>query len=412
MIPWLLAIALAGAAPHPPTATDDGRQAPPISWEGTLSSPPVPHWTAEAPGGRVSSARHTERGQPVLSGDTLFLGTAAGEALYAIDRRNGVVRTTYPAAGSVQAAPAVTGEAVFFGDTGGRLWRYRRDGRPGWSYAAGAPILVQPLIVGDTVYVATVEDLVLALDAATGELRWRYQHKTDIARRAELSLYAAPPPVMVGEQLFVGFSDGTLMSIEPQGGDPRWQRRIGSGRYPDVVAAPLSADDLGLVYVSGYYEPFAALDPAEGKVVWTAPNGAAARPALAVVEGRTLLIQPGTDGRLRAFDAKTGDPIWTWDSGSSGALTAPVLTAAGVLVASTDQTVELVGLEDGETLWSYVPDMGLDGVSVSPVVDGRQVVFLTNAGRLVSLRSPRPPRPSPRDDGMRVDLGVGAGPVR
>jgi len=76
-------------------------------------------------------------------------------------------------------------------------------------------------------------------------------------------------------------------------------------------------------------------------------------------------------------------------------------------VASTDQTVELVGLEDGETLWSYVPDMGLDGVSVAPAVDGRQVVFLTNAARMVSLRAPRPPRESPRDDGVRADLGDG-----
>lgn len=386
---------------------------PPVTptWAGTLSAPPVPHWVTPAPGGRVSSARHTERGQPVIDGDTLFLGTAAGEALYALDRRNGVIKHRYPAAGSVQSAPRVTDDAVFFGDTGGRLWRYARSGRPGWSYDAGAPILVQPLLDGETIYVATVDDLVLAVDADTGALRWRYQHKTDIARRTELSLYAAPPPVLVDDQLYVGFSDGTLMSLEPGGGDPKWQRRIGAGRYPDVVAAPLQAGDVGLVYVSGYYEPFAALEPAEGKVVWTAPNGAAARPALATVDGRVLLIHPGTDGRLRAFDARTGDPIWTWDSGTSGALTSPVITEAGVLIASTDQTVELVGLDDGETRWSYVPDMGIDGVSVSPAVDGRQVVFLTNAARLVSLRAPKPGRDSPRDDGVRVSLGDGR-PVR
>ncbi len=379
------------------------------AWVGELTAPPLPYWSREAPGGRVNADRHTERGEPVFHGDRVYLGTAAGEALYALDRRSGVVEVRFPAAGNVQAAPAVSDELVVFGDSGGRVWAYQPNGRPVWTYDAGAPVLVQPTVHDGVVYVSTVDDLAIAIGASDGALVWRYQHKTDLARRTELALYAAPPPVVVGDEVLIGFSDGTLMAVDRAGGVPTWQRRIGAGRYPDIVAAPFEAPGLeGLVFVSGYYEPFAALDVREGRTVWTAPTGAAARPAVVAREGEgPMLVQPGTDGRLRAFDARTGDPIWTWDSGTSGALTEPQPTPAGILIASTDQTVELVDPITGDTRWTYRPDQGIDGVSVAPAVDGRQVVFITNAGRVISLRGPKPSRPTPRDDGMRVDLGTG-----
>lgn len=379
---------------------------------GEVLSPPVAHWDRTAPGGRVNSDRHTERGQPVIVGDRVYLGTAAGEALYALDRRSGVVAETYPAAGNVQAAARVVGDRVYFGDTGGRVWCYQIDGELVWSYDASAPVLVEPTHDGEFLFVATVDDLVIALDPQDGSQVWRFQHRTDLARRAELALYAAPAPLVVGDEVLAGFSDGTLLALDRARGDARWQRRIGGGRYPDLVAAPVqSAHEASMVYVSGYYEPFAALDVREGRTVWSAPTGAADRPAFIELDGAQVLVQPGTDGKLRAWNARTGDPKWIWDSGSSGALTAPISTSAGILVSSTDKSVYLVDAQTGETSWTYVPEGGIDGVSVSPAVDGRQIVFLTNAGRVVSLRAPRPSPPSNRDDGVRVELGGGR-PVR
>lgn len=406
LAPWLMA-GIPAPLGHQSSLT---RPSPPIAGavEGTFDRPPMPHWDRPAPGGTVNAARHTERGQPVIHGDRIYLGTAAGEALYALDRRSGALLVTYPAAGNVQAAPRIHEDRVFFGDTGGRIWAYSIDGEPLWSYDAAAPILVQPTLHGDLLLVASVDDLVLALNPDDGELVWRYQHRTDLARRSELALYAAPPPIVVEDEVLVGFSDGTLLALDRARGDARWQRRIGAGRYPDLVAAPVVADDdTRMVYVSGYYEPFAALDIREGRTVWSAPTGAADRSTLLVAQGRDLLVQPGTDGKLRAWDARTGDPNWTWDSRSSGALSAPVSTPAGIVVASTDKTVFLIDPESGDEVWRYVPDGGIDGVSVTPAVDGRQVVFITNAGRIVSLRAPRPPRGSDRDDGVRIPRRIG-----
>lgn len=381
----------------------------PRRWEGPFDAIPVPYWTAPAPGGRLASAAHTERGQPVFDGERIYLGTAAGKALFAIDRRNGVLVQSYPAAASVQAAPTLEGDVLWFGDAGGMVWSYTKAGRPRWTYDAGAPVLVAPTVHEGVVYVATVDDLVLALNADDGTLLWRAQHRTDLTRKTELALYAAPPVVVRGDVVLAGFSDGAVTAYLRDGGEAVWQRRIGEGRYPDVVAAPIVAEDL--VFVSGYFEPLAALDAESGRTVWTAPYGSAARPVL--IEGladgapATLLVQPGTDGALHAYVARTGDEVWTWQSGSTGALTTPSATAAGLLLGRTDASVVLVDAATGTTRWVYRTDRGIDGVAVTPVVDGRQAVFITNAGTLHSVIAPHRPRASAQDDGVRVDLGAG-----
>ena len=87
--------------------------------------------------------------------------------------------------------------------------------------------------------------------------------------------------------------------------------------------------------------------------------------------------------------ARTGELVWTWDSETTGALTTPQLTPAGVLVSSSDGGLYLVSGETGETVWTYETDHALDGVTVAPLVVGPQVLAVTNGGNLLALGAPR-----------------------
>lgn len=83
--------------------------------------------------------------------------------------------------GDVSATPAVVGGAVYFPDWGGTFWKVDADtGQVIWSRSiadyvnrAGAVSRTSPAVAGDTVYIGIHDGAeLLAIDTATGDLRW------------------------------------------------------------------------------------------------------------------------------------------------------------------------------------------------------------------------------------------------
>jgi len=354
--------------------------APPESFD----SPPVVNWSIRLPGPRLSSATHTEPGQPLIYGGEIFVGSAREDALVVIDRTNGTVLRRYPASAPVHGAPVVSGEQIYFADSGGATWCYDLDNvdQSRWRHDSGAPILSPVTLDGGRVFVANVDNSVYALEAQTGALVWRHGHRLDPAREVELSLYGAPAPVPHDDTVIVGFSDGALLALRADDGTPVWSRRVGEGLYPDIIAAPVVRGEE--IIASGFMEPMIALDSEHQMVRWRHDFGGPSR----AVESGGRIAHGGGDGVLRAIDSVTGDVIWEWDSKTESALTSPVMTSAGWLVGAAAGTVSLIDGEDGTLLWHYDPGYFLAGVSSAPAVDGHQAVVLTNAGNLISFVVP------------------------
>jgi outer membrane protein assembly factor BamB len=285
---------------------------------------------------------------------------------------------------------------VYFSDTGGNTYAYTLDGEPLWVHDGAAPVLVAPALAeGEGLVVVTnVDDLALALAVDTGELKWQYRARRDLTRQAELALYAAPQALIVGDEVVLGFSNGSVVGVDLATGEELWQRGVGEGRYPDVVADPVTAGDD--VFTSGYFRPLVALDLPSRNVRWRVEAGAAHPVALDERDGNLVVYHPGTDGRLLAISALTGAQLWMWDSKTSGALTTPQVTEAGLLVASSEGEIYLIDPETGRETWRWHEPWQLRGISSVPVVNGRQVVFVSNAGFLYSMLSPRPTPPPDR----------------
>jgi outer membrane protein assembly factor BamB len=374
---------------------DEGMDLPPTVYHGTFDAPPLPHWKVRLPGGRVAAGTHTERARPVPIGEHLLVGSAAGQALYMLSRRDGSLVRTFSAAGSVESEPTVAGDRVYFTDTAGYTWSYRLDGELVWKHKGGAPILVRPTVHQDRVYVTNVDDLAVALNAEDGSLLWRYRRPPDLTRAGELALYAAPPAVVLGEEVLLGFSDGFVVALDADEGEVAWERRVGEGRYPDLVAAPVPHQSD--IFAAGYFTPFVAIDRATHNIRWRLELGAASAPAIDATAEEAILYLAGTDGALHAVASVTGAELWTWDSQTPGALTTPLITPAGLLVGSSDGQVYLVNPADGRELWRYHEPVLLDGVTSAPAIDGRQLLFISNAGWLHSMVVPRhpPERPTP-----------------
>lgn len=407
----------AGAAPRGPTgvaaamgeAAAEAPRGPPFA--GRFDAAPALLWSVRLPGPAFPSAVHTELGGPALHGRYIYVGSAAADALFILERHSGRLVRRIPTGAPVQAQPMVYDNRLIFADTSGGVYAYALldEGEGGvaeaplWTRQGAAPVLSPVRVHADTVYLSTVDDVVVALNLGDGELKWRHTQRGDGTRLSRLKLYgAAAPAIAVGAngelEVVVGFSDGTLAGLDGESGVVRWQRRIGEGQYPDIIggAAILGED----VIVAGYSEPLVAMHRGSRNVRWRLDHGGAFPPVVGGGNGAQpdfydssgpdrFVFHGGSDGLVRCVDGRTGALIWAWDSGTRSSMGQPVPTPAGLLVAAAAGTISLIHPADGQKLWSWQPGFLPSGFTGAIAVEGRQAVAVTNAGNLVSFVVPQ-----------------------
>lgn len=198
---------------------------------------------------------------------------------------------------------------------------------------------------GGTLYAASREGEIEALDPATGKTRWTAETK------AELSA----GPGVGGNLVVVGTNDGDVIAFDMTG-KRLWKTDVRG----EVLAAPLVTG--GRVIVRTVDGRLRSLDAATGKEQWSAeepvPRLSLRGTAPPVLAGETVLA--GFDsGKVMAFALATGDPLWQ----------SQVSTPRG--------RSELERLADVD---SAVHTEGTDGYAVG--YQGRLVMFALDSGQV------------------------------
>ena len=210
-------------------------------------------------------------------------------------------------------------------------------------------------------------DAIIAMDTATGKIRWTTQVWENDAWNGGCSRKTANCPKEDGpdfdigtgvilidtahdkQLLLVGQKSGLVFALDPdQNGKILWQKRVGSGGTMGGVHWGMSSDgdrlyvgvsDLPTMnpYTKGEPKPgLNALDPATGEFLWRLPlaNNCAAETkfrcypgiSAAVSSSPGLVFAGGMDGMLRAVDAKNGKVLWEHNTYQ------PYITVNGIAV--------------------------------------------------------------------------------
>lgn len=348
---------------------------------------PVIAWHTPLPGVPAATETRSEPAGPIVHGNRIYVGWSGTNGLLVLDRQDGSLVTTVETRAPVATEVWVDDQHLVVCDSAGYTHVLVPDGarwKQAWEHYSGAPILSRPTVQGGVVYVANVDDAVYALDVATGELKWRHAHKLDAGRAAELELYGAPPPTIVGDTVYVGFSDGFLVALGVADGSPRWEAGVGEGAYPDLIAPALVAGN-GVI-VGGFSQPLVHLDPATRGIAWRLEFGI----ARALVAQGDAVYAPGTDGKLRKVDARTGAVAWEWDSATSGVLGSAIVAPVGLFLPSSEGSLYLVDPATGALKWTFDPGILVEGIAATPTLVGRDLYVLTNGGVLYDLRAATP----------------------
>ncbi len=284
----------------------------------------------------------------------IYVGLDGGR-LYALEAQSGEERWSSEHSGLV--TPAVMKDGVVyagalnpFGNSDAYLVAIdAAHGKSLWHFGLGRPIYnpvyAAPAVAEDLVYVGTESGRVYAIDTATGSARWQY----DVDGR----LYAAP--TVVEGTVFVGSWPASealrhsVYALNAKTGELRWRsgcERIGSAKArsigglatsenPPKVLSSITVSG-GLVYFGSNDNQVHSLDADTGKVRWCYRTGGSVEFSPTLADGVAYVVS--TDNYAYALDAMTGEALWHYRIGSRAA-SAPMVIDGTVFIALENGTV-------------------------------------------------------------------------
>jgi outer membrane protein assembly factor BamB/sterol desaturase/sphingolipid hydroxylase (fatty acid hydroxylase superfamily) len=367
--------------------------------------------------------------RPVIVDDVLYIGTGDGQVV-AVDAASGSVRWRFqtgeriPAGAQIIDVPAgthrttavrdaleerrrrgyrrvdmtprVESGTVFVGSGDGSFYALdAQSGRPRWSHLVGPGMSVGRTVdlgaasFGDGALYFAAADAVHAVDAVSGEERWRFETLQELPPRAKYQDPGIPDLVLADGTIFVtqfrkvfqtSESSSFAYAIDPASGRERWARR-----FEGLVSAPIVAGGLLVISVKGkdHDVTLHALDCASGEVRWTYCARVKFFVPGVLVAGDTVFVAAGT--RVLALDLATGRERWSHAAEEVGySLAADArrlyfVSSRSSLLGETN-TLRALDLASGALQWSA----RLRGaVVVGGVHEG--VVYATGGGRLEAI---------------------------
>jgi alcohol dehydrogenase (cytochrome c) len=245
-----------------------------------------------------------------------------------------------------------------------------------------------PIVNGGVMFITAPNNIVMALDAASGDVLWRYQRPRP---KGAFVLHDTNRGVaLYGDKVFVAAGEAVLVALDARTGKEAWVANVADNKSAYYLTlAPLVADGKLLVGTSGgefgVRGFISAFDPDTGKELW-----------------RTFMIpapgEPGSDTWPKGEQWRTGGaPVWVtgnydpetnlayFGTGNGGPWIGDQRPGDNLYVASTVAVDVATGRIRGH--FQYDPNESWDWDEVSPpiVVDyqrnGRTVKGLINVAR-------------------------------
>ncbi len=189
-------------------------------------------------------------------------------AVYALDARTGKLRWSASQAGGFDDQPVVAGDTLYVGANDPDTFHAynAKTGASLWSYNLGSQAHAAPVISADLIYVAGADGHISALSATTHALVWTFATSGN-APAALISTGAGM--TLDGQRLYVGSQGGDVYALDAATGKPTWTVALRSA----VDSSPTVLDDTLFVATEG--GDVVALDMATGAEVWRYRSGGA-----------------------------------------------------------------------------------------------------------------------------------------
>jgi len=279
---------------------------------------------------------------------------------------------------------ALDAQSLFQGDQLNVLWQFPED------HSRGA-FRTAVTMAGNSLYAATFDNIVYAVDRRTGTEQW--STPSDDTIQGEMAVD--------GDNLYATDQGAFLSAYRRTDGRLAWRRQLPLGSEASDPAAgrdrvAVTVGNALLVFHRGggllwkYEHAGGALTPP----AIAEPPGAAAEPPSSFRRPAGVVYVGSADGFVMAFDAETGRQLWRHEAGAS--LTSrPAVTPTLLFFGARGPFVVALARADGTPRWMFwdrPPELvaGEESdtdVLATPVVSGGALYVLSGSGYLTRFSS-------------------------
>lgn len=344
--------------------------------------------------GEDGSFRDRISARPVVAGGRVFTmdsdatvsawAVADGHKLWTTETKAEDDRST-----NVGGGIAFDGDTLYVGTGRAEVLALEAaSGKIRWRVSVSNPVRAAPTIAGDRLFVATLDAQLHALSTKDGTHLWAFQ-----APPPETGVLDLPAPAFADGLTVAGFATGDMVAVRANSGSVAWTDNLASagGRtsisdFSAISAMPVLSG--GRVYAGSLGDTLICNDLRSGRRLWTRDVAIAETPWLA---GNWLFLL-STSGMLLAMTADEGRIAWTTQLPAWGDETkrtdritwmGPVLAGGRLVLASSDSHLISVNPGTGEVLAQQdLPD----AIAVPPVVAGGSIYTVCQDATLTAWR--------------------------
>ena len=261
---------------------------------------------------------------------------------------------------------------------GGIFWRKKLE----------APSRAAPTIMDNRVFVMTLDNRVIALDAKDGKDLWSYQGLSETA-----GLVGAASPAASSEVVIPAFSSGEIMALRVQNGSVAWSDNLspavrvgGLSTLPDIQALPIL--DKGLVIALSFGGRMAAIDERTGQRIWQRDVSGADTPWVAgnhlfLISSANELIALGRDTGAIRWVKPLASFVDKDEVGTAMDWNGPIFAGGRLLVTGPDGMILEINPLDGTLLRRLNTGKA---IATAPIVAQGTLLVLHNDGTLAAYR--------------------------
>jgi eukaryotic-like serine/threonine-protein kinase len=281
---------------------------------------------------------------------------------------------TYDAGDVIDSSAAIADGVVYVGGGNGDLIALDlASGTLRWKYTTGNLIgESSPAVSSDAVYIGDLGGIVHAVNTRDGKALWTFKTGSEI----KSSPVVVPGAPGVNDVVLIGSYDSYLYGLDARTGRLRW-KVLTNGM---VNATPAVQD--GLAFIAGCDAIFRAIRVADGKQMYQVESGAYIG-ASPVVDGDRAYF--GTfNFEVLALDLKKRRVVWRYSQPDAQFpyYSSAALSNGRVIVGGRDKTVHAIDTSTGKAVWTFATRARVDS---SPVVAGGRVYVGSSDGRLYVL---------------------------
>lgn len=318
--------------------------------------------------------RKVNRFAPVLFKDLIIVANGL-EGLVAYDILDKTKKWSIVIDKGVESAGAVINSRLFVGGLNGVFYSIDLDtAKIMWEFDTRSEVVAEPLISDGFVYFLSGSNILYCLDATNGRQIWVYNRQDT---STQMTVRGGAKPAISAGQIYQGFSDGSLVSLNAKTGTPNWEVLLNRNtKFKDIDASAVIDNDT--IYINSYDDKLYAVSKSSGTILWKSDFGGATPPL--VFSDR--LVYTSSKGHLTVVTKKAGELIWKV-SALKGIATEPIAHKNLVVVGESQGAVLFYELSSGQLLASFDPGRGILGRLTSD--KNKRVYFISGEANVYGV---------------------------